>query len=237
MCDRMSEFFRFEDTTRDFPYYRHNPKLSKSAWIVLLLTIPISFIVYMLFGLESEMVGSILFALIMLVPLLYYSNWDISLLFHKPTKGEIKLAVMLFIGYMIYAIAVGEILEVIGQASTATGDYLGVTWEMLFALVFSMLGEELVKFIPLMFLMRFVYKYTSNRKLAIVVSTAIVLIFFGLLHYDPEVTPILSVLLIQGLGSIFELYGYIKTKNIFVPYLCHLLTDGLIFFMMLIGMA
>ena len=96
---------------------------------------------------------------------------------------------------------------------------------------------ELVKFIPLMFLMRFVYKYTSNRKLAIVVSTAIVLIFFGLLHYDPEVTPILSVLLIQGLGSIFELYGYIKTKNIFVPYLCHLLTDGLIFFMMLIGMA
>ncbi|WP_406534195.1 type II CAAX prenyl endopeptidase Rce1 family protein [Methanobrevibacter sp.] len=233
----MSEFFKFEDTTRDIPYYRHNPKLSKTAWIVLLLSIPISFIVYMIAGIESEMAGSILFVLIMLVPLMYYSDWDFSLIFHKPTKGEIKLAVMLFIGYMIYAIAVGEVLELIGQASTATGDYLGVTWEMLFALVFSMLGEELVKFIPLMFFMRFVFKYTNNRKLAIVVSAAIVLIFFGLLHYDAEVTPILSVLLIQGLGSIFEVYGYIKTKNMFVPYLCHLLTDGFIFLMMLIGLA
>ena len=233
----MSEFFKFEDTSRDFPYYRHNPKLSKTAWIVLLASIPISFLVYGVVGIESEMIGSILFALILLVPLMYFSNWDFSLLFHKPTKGEIKLAVLLFIGYLIYAIAVGEVLEVIGQASTATGDYLGVTWEMLFALVFSMLAEELVKFIPLMLFMRIVYKYTNNRKLAIVVSTAIVLVFFGLLHYDPEVTPLLSVLVIQGFGSIFELYGYIKTKNVFVPYLCHLLTDGIIFLMMLIGMA
>ena len=233
----MSEFFKFEDTSRDFPYYRHNPKLSKTAWIVLLASIPISFLVYGVVGIESEMIGSILFALILLVPLMYFSNWDFSLLFHKPTKGEIKLAVLLCIGYLIYAIAVGEVLEVIGQASTATGDYLGVTWEMLFALVFSMLAEELVKFIPLMLFMRIVYKYTNNRKLAIVVSTAIVLVFFGLLHYDPEVTPLLSVLVIQGFGSIFELYGYIKTKNMFVPYLCHLLTDGIIFLMMLIGMA
>lgn len=233
----MSEFFKFEDTSRDIPYYRHNPKISKTAWIVLLLSVPISFIAYVIVGFESEMLGSLVFALIMLVPLLYYSNWDFSLIFHKPTKGEIKLAVMLFIGYMIYAIVVGEVLELIGQASTATGDYLGVTWEMLFGLVFSMLGEELVKFIPLMFFMRFVYKYTNNRKLAIVVSTAIVLVFFGLLHYDPEVTPILSVLVIQGLGSIFEIYGYIKTKNLLVSYLCHLLTDGFIFLMMLIGLA
>ena len=233
----MSEFFKFEDTSRDFPYYRHNPKLSKTAWIVLLLSIPISFLVYGVVGIESEMIGSILFALTLLVPLMYFSNWDFSLLFHKPTKAEIKLAVLLFIGYLIYAIAVGEVLELIGQASTATGDYLGVTWEMLFALVFSMLAEELVKFIPLMLFMRIVYKYTNNRKLAIVVSTAIILVFFGLLHYDPEVTPLLSVLVIQGFGSIFELYGYIKTKNVFVPYLCHLLTDGIIFLMMLIGMA
>ena len=233
----MSEFFKFEDTSRDFPYYKHNPKLSKTAWIVLLASIPISFLVYGVVGIESEMIGSILFALTLLVPLMYFSNWDFSLLFHKPTKGEIKLAVLLFIGYLIYAIAVGEVLEVIGQASTATGDYLGVTWEMLFALVFSMLAEELVKFIPLMLFMRIVYKYTNNRKLAIVVSTAIVLVFFGLLHYDPEVTPLLSVLVIQGFGSIFELYGYIKTKNVFVPYLCHLLTDAIIFLMMLIGLA
>ncbi|WP_405267671.1 type II CAAX prenyl endopeptidase Rce1 family protein [Methanobrevibacter sp.] len=125
----------------------------------------------------------------------------------------------------------------ISQASTVTGDYLGVSWESLFSLVFSMLGEELVKFIPLMFFMRIIYKYTNNRKFAVIVSSVIVLIFFGLLHYDETATPLLSVLLIQGLGSIFELYGYAKTKNIFVPYLCHLLTDGFIFLAILIGTA
>ena len=230
----MSEFFKFEDTSRDFPYYRHNPKISKGAWVVLLLAIPISFLVYAIFAIEHEMIGSILFVLVLLIPLMYFSNWDFSLIFHKPTKSEIRLAVLLFIGYMIYAIAVGEVLDLIGQSSTVSGDYFGVNWEMLFSLVFSMLAEELVKFIPLMFFMRLLYKYTNNRKLSIVVSTAVILIFFGLLHYDPGITPIMSVLVIQGLGSIFELYGYIKTKNLFVPYLCHLLTDGFIFLLMLL---
>lgn len=230
----MSEFFKFEDTSRDFPYYRHNPKISKGAWIVLLLAVPISFLVYAIFAIEHEMIGSILFVLVLLIPLMYFSNWDFSLIFHKPTKSEIRLAVLLFIGYMIYAIAVGEVLDLIGQSSTVSGDYFGVNWEMLFSLVFSMLAEELVKFIPLMFFMRLLYKFTNNRKLSVAVSTAVILIFFGLLHYDPGITPILSVLVIQGFGSIFELYGYIKTKNLFVPYLCHLLTDGFIFLLMLL---
>lgn len=230
----MSEFFKFEDTSRDFPYYRHNPRISKGAWIVLLLTIPISFLVYAIFAIEHEMLGSILFALILLIPLMYFSKWDFSLIFHKPTKSEIKLAVLLFVGYMIYAIAMDGILELFEQTSAVTGDYFGLTWEMLFSLVFSMLAEELIKFIPLMFFMRFVFKFTNNRKLSVVVSSTIVLIFFGLLHYDPQVTPLISVLLIQGLGSIFEIYGYIKTKNLFVPYLCHLLTDGFIFLLILL---
>lgn len=233
----MSEFFKFEDASRDFPYYKHNPQLSKTAWIVLLLSIPISFLVYGIVGIESEMIGSFLFAAILLIPLLHYSNWDLSLIIQKPTKNEIKLAIILFISYIIYAIVVGEFLGIISQAPTATSDYLGVSWEMLFSLIFSMLAEELVKFIPLMFFMRFIYKFTYNRKLSVIISTIIILIYFGLLHYDPAATTILSVLAIQGAGSIFELYGYLKTKNLIVSYLCHLLTDGFIFLLILMGVA
>ena len=198
----MSEFFRFEDEGRDFPYYKHNPKISKTAWIVLLLTVPIAYLVYAIVGLKNEILGSFLFCIVMLVPLLYFSKWDYSLIFRKPTRREIKLAVLLFIGYMIYALALG--------------------------------GEELMKFIPLMFLMRAVYKFTENRKLAVIASSVIIMIYFGLLHYDVGTT-LLSVLLTQGLGTIFELYGYIKTKNLFVPYLCHLFTDAFIFIFVLLG--
>jgi len=46
-----------------------------------------------------------------------------------------------------------------------------------------------------------------------------------------------SVLLMQGLGSIFEFYGYIKTKNVFISYITHLLTDVFIFALIVVGMV
>jgi len=231
----MSEFFNFEDTDRDFPFYKQNPKLSKMAWIVLLASIPIAFILYGVIGLGSEYIGSLVFCLTMLIPLLYYSNWDFYLIFRNPSRSEIKLALLLFIGYIIYAIAIDAILSAITQAGEINPEAMGVTAEMTVSLIYSMMGEELVKFIPLMFLMRLFYKYSNNRKLSIALSTIIVLISFGLLHYTPGSTPLISVILIQGFGSLFEVYGYLKTKNLFVPYLSHLLTDGVIFMAMLLG--
>lgn len=232
----MSEFFRFEDDSRDFPYYRHNPRISKKAWIILLLLIPVSFLAYGTIAIDSEFTGSLVFCLILLVPVLYFSNWDYSLMFRKPTKKEIRLAVLLFIGYLIYAIAIGTVLDFFSQTSEVTSEYLGINLEALVSLVFSMMGEELAKFIPLMFFMRLFYKLTENRKASIVISSLIIMIYFGMLHYDPPVTPLLSALLTQGVGTIFELYGYIKTKNLFVPYMSHLITDAFIFTLSLMGL-
>lgn len=234
LSDMMVEYFNFENKERDIPYYNHNPRLTKHACIVLLSSVLISFIFYALFEDVSEFFASFIFCAILLVPLMYYSDWDFSLIFHRPTKSEIKLALILFIGYLIYAIILGGVIEALLSITTTTSE-LTVNAESLISLVFSMMAEELIKFIPFVFIMRLVYKSTSNRKLSIITSTFIVLIFFGLLHYDFE-TSIISVLLLQGLGSLFELYGYIKTKNLFVPYLSHLLTDAVIFILILFGL-
>ncbi len=231
----MSEFFKFEDTSRDFPFYKQNPKLSKMAWMVLLASIPIAFMLYLLIGIESEFIGSLIFCLTMLIPLLYYSNWDLSLIFHNPSRSEIKLAFLLFIVYIIYAFAMDTIIGAFSQPSEVSPEAIGITAEMTVSLIYSMMGEELVKFIPLMFLIRLFYKYTNNRKLSIVLSTIIVLISFGLIHYSPGLTSLTSVILIQGFGSMSELYGYLKTKNLFVSYITHLLTDGIIFMLILLG--
>lgn len=228
------KFLEF-DNTRDFPYYNNNPRISKSGWIVLLFLVPISLIVYFFFGNFSEILGSILFCLTLLIPLLYYSKWDYSLIFHKPTKNEIILAIIMFASYMVYAIVVGGILDMLNLSGAGIAESIDITWEMILGLIFSMMAEELVKFIPLMFFMRLFYKFTSMKKLSIVLSTTIVLIGFGLIHYDPSTTTIISVLILQGLGSIFEVYGYLKTKNLFVPYISHLLTDALIFILVMFG--
>lgn len=200
------KFLEF-DESRDFPFYRHNPRISSGGWLLLILSVPVALLVYALVGFESEIIASVLFCLIMLVPLLYFSKWDYSLMFRKPTKNEIILAILMFAGYMIYALCLGSVLDMVGlggvEASSA--EEVGVTIQSTVGLLFSMMAEELLKFIPLMFLMRLVYKFTDNLKISVAVSTALVLLGFGLLHYAPPTNTIVSVLLLQGLGSLFEM--------------------------------
>lgn len=221
------------DETRDYPYYKHNPKIAKWQWFVLIFLLPVALFCQVLF--PSEFIGSIFFCFALLIPLLYFSKWDYKLLFHKPTKNELILAVLMFAGYMIYAIVIGEILTVFNLAGPDMESAFPVDIMSIISLIFSMMGEELLKFIPLMLLLRLFYKFTDNLKISMIISVAIVLVCFGLMHYYPAENTIISVLLLQGLGSMFEMYGYIKTKNLFVPYIAHLLTDAIAFITIMMG--
>ena len=190
------------DEERDFPYYRHNPHISKGAWFVLLLLIPLSYILYILFSFD-ELLSSIIFCMVLLIPLLY-------------------------------SIAMASALEMF-HLLPANDTSLDLNIISLVSLLFSMMGEELLKFIPLMFFMRVFFKYTNKRNLSFVSSMVIVLIFFAFLHFDPSSTSIASVLLLQGVGSLVEMYGYAKTKNLFVPYMSHLFTDAFSFILIMLG--
>ena len=221
------------DENRDFPFYNEIPKMSKIGWFILLISVPVALFSYQYFGFfTNEFARSIFFLLIMLIPLLFFSDRDYSLFFKKPTKDELILAVLMFVAYFIYSLVMTYFLDANGLASIGSGDADIVP---IISLVFSMMAEELIKFIPLMFLLRVFFKYTSNRRLSIMVSSAITLIFFGLIHLEPGAS-LLSVLLIQGLGSISHLYVYLKSKNLFASYISHLLTDAIIMTMGLLGM-
>jgi len=212
----------FEDNKRDFPYYKKNPHIPKGGWIILLLSVAFAYVLYMIVSQYSEFLGSIVFCMSMFIPLMHFSNWNYDLIFHKPNKDEIKLAVLLFIGYIVYTIILILILDNLGMTTSDSSSFV-ITYETLVSLVFSMMGEELLKFIPLMFFMRFFYKFSNNRNVSIAFASIIVLSFFALLHYDGS---LMNVLIFQGLGSMFELAGYLKTKNLYVPYITHILTDA-----------
>ena len=217
---------------RDFPFYNEIPKMSKIGWLVLLVSVPVALFSfrYVCFY-SNEFAGSIVFLLIMLIPLLYFSDWNYSLFFRKPTKDELILAVVMFLAFFIYSLIMTPLLDASGLASTGSGDAEIIS---IISLVFSMMAEELMKFIPLMFLLRVLFKYTSNRRLSIMVSSAVTLVFFALIHLEPNVS-LLSVLLIQGLGSLFHLYVYLKTKNLFASYLSHLMTDAFVLITAMLG--
>lgn len=78
-------------------------------------------------------------------------------------------------------------------------------------LIFSLMTEELVKSVPFLFFMRVIYKYSDNRKLSIILSMLIVMVFFACLHAF-NLKMLIFALFIQGLGSIFELRIILKLK-------------------------
>lgn len=222
--------FKFEDDGYDFPFYNKNPYIPKWGWVVL-------FVVF-IFGsllLFSEKIHIlILSCIVYIVPVLYFLKWDYKAIFRMPSRRDILLVVVLFVGYLIYAVLMGAILEQFGIVSSGTVNPESVTVMSLVGLVFSVMAEEFLKFIPFMFLLRVIYKFSNNRKLSLIISVAIIMIMFASLHaYNPIM--FMFALCIQGFGSIFEFYGYIKTKNLMIPYLTHLFTDLFVFSIILLG--
>ena len=100
-------------------------------------------------------------------------------------------------------------------------------------LIVQLIGEELFKVILLIFVMSLVYYFSKNRKLSIISSVIMTMMVFGSIHEGAYGT-LLQVLLIQGVGSIFDLYAYMKTKNVFVSYIAHLLFDFIPYFIEII---
>ena len=216
------DFFKFEDKDSDFPIYNNNPHIPKTGWIVLFIALIIGFI----FMMGSKLTTAILSCLIPLIPLLYYLNWDYKLIFQKPKAKDIALAVALFACYILYAILMSTILGSFGI--TSEGLVTEFSLSAIVPLIFSIMGEELVKFIPFMFFLRLFFKYSNNRKLSVIASMIIIMVFFASIHaYDLKM--FLFALAIQGFGSIFEFIGYIKTKNLLIPYTTHLCTDVFIY--------
>lgn len=218
------DWFRFEDKDYDFPFYNRNPYIPKWGWVVLFIALFIGFIL----SISVKIHISILGCIVLIVPVLYFLKWDYHAIFRMPSLRDIALAVALFVGYMIYAMVIDAILSQFGIVSSGTVQLDSITAMDLIGSIFSLMGEELFKFILLMFFLRVIFKYSNNRKMSVILSVALVMVAFAALHaYNPIM--FIYALFMQGLGSIFEFYGYVKTKNILVSYLTHLLTDEVIF--------
>ena len=226
------DYINFENKNLDFPIYKKNPHVSKLGWFVLFFASIFGFLIQGFSG--SELLDGIMFMAIILIPLLYFLNWDYKAIFQKPKSKEIALAIALFVGYIIYAGLMSNALDYFSMNSTPTIEENAITAMSLIPLVFSLMGEELIKFIPFIFFLRLFYKYSNNRKLSIIASMILVMVFFGFLHVM-DVESIVGSLLLQGAGSIFEFYGYIKTKNILISYITHLCTDVFIFIIIILG--
>ncbi len=223
------DWFNFEDKELDLPFYNKNPYVPKWGWFVLFIALVLGVILT-----SDSIFVSIIECVILILPVMYFLKWDYRAIFQRPKARDIGLAIALFIGYMIYATVISYLLGLVGITSPGTVEESSVTIMSTISLIFSLMGEEFMKFIPFMFFLRVFYKYSNNRKLSIVISMLLVMIFFASMHaFDMKM--FIFAIFVQGFGSIFEFFGYIKTKNLWISYITHLCTDLFVFSLMLLN--
>ena len=225
----MSDFFKFEDENTDIPFYKGNPRLSLLDWGVVVFALVLSIVLLNVrLPLNSSEFAMLIF-LVLTLPALYicHGKWD--LFFRKPKRGDIKLIVLCLVGYYVYTFVITGLLGFMGLETNPSG-VLDSNMDLLFWIttLCQLMGEEFFKILMFIVFVALTYHFTKDRKISIYVGLVVICLAFGLVHYNAYGS-LAQILLIQGLGSLFEMYAYLKTKNVVVTYLLHVIMDAIPF--------
>ncbi len=214
------DFFKFEDTGIDFPFY--GPDYFPLNTYLKIIVLGLSIIT--IFILSGTLIGTV----VSLFLLAYVSNWDLSSIIKKPKLKDLKIIIPMLILETIvsFALVFGESFTPMYAIHIPVIQNSSEIIEIL-DFVFGIFGEELVKITILLFIAYIIYGLSHNRKLSIIIGSFISLTVFGLLHY-PVYNDVIHCILL-GYTSIFTLFTYLKTKNALSSYTVHIIYDIIIF--------
>ncbi len=227
----MADFFKFEETEFDFPFYNGTPALSKADWIIFLLAPAL--MIFFISGftehvpLINQIPGELyplIYCLVTLIPIAYVCKGKLGLLFKKVKASDFKIIIICFFAYFIYSIAVGYLLLSSGLKVTPNPVSEALSLKALIYILIQLLGEELFKVSLLILGMALLFHFTKDRKKALIFGALVSMLIFGLVHYGAY-NNVIHCLLVIGVGSLIHLYPYIKTKNIIVTYILHVMID------------
>ena len=232
-------WFKWERPGLDFPFYNDDSVPIWHGWLLLgvSLFVAVALNVSTFLPVDRSVFKIIVVFLIPLVTLLFVARSNIGTIIKKPRLGDIPLIIIVVVLDIAYSFAMGGLLHFVLGIPTQGNAVFGETMDAgFFALVFVQLfGEELFKTNMLLGILLLLFRRSGNRKSGVVIATFVTLLVFGLAHYAAYGS-LLQILLIQGLGSIICLFAYLKTKNMLVTYVAHLIIDFIPFGLATLGM-
>lgn len=235
------ESFKIEKDSGDFPYYAGEPqKLTVAQWMIMVLVLVGQFFIMSnvsLAFLPKIPATVVMDVFLVSVPmlLLWWFTKSTSLALFKPIKGRDVLTI---IKYTLLLIVVGIgstiLLKIAGfqtTANAASDQINGVSGYLLlfFDNVLSLFWEELISLIPFLAMMAGLKALGMNRKMNVILSALATSIFFGALHlpsYQWNIPMVFTSIVLLRL--VLDLL-YLKTKNIWITYVTHLLYDSFVF--------
>ena len=227
----MTDFFKFETVKEDLPFYNGVPEIPAWSWILLLAGL----VAYVMLvkHIPVEVDYSIFPIALMLsttLPILIVARGNYGYFFKKISRGDVKYIILTVVLSFIYSMVFGTLFIMTEGMPQGFPQLIGYeisiihTLQNIYPLVIQLMGEELSKVTIILIMMLVLYKFSKNRKASLAVSVFVALVFFGLMHAG-EYGSYLRVIVVQGIGSIFDVLLYLKTKNVFASYLAHLFYD------------
>lgn len=220
----IKEKFKFLDDGIDIPFYNDNPKLSTFEWLILLAAVLLVIGYLTVIPISNDYLSIAVF-LTCTIPALYICKGNYSLFFKKLRLKDIKIIILCVIAIYVYAGIIRAILAPFTEMPVHAGFQETITLITVINMFLEVMGEEFFKIFILLLVMYVIYKLTGNRNMSIITGLFVSMTIFGLAHYYAYDGKILQILLLQGLGSIFAYLAYLKTKNIWVTFLAHLIQN------------
>ena len=219
------DYFSFENQDYDIPFYRDNPRLSRSKLALLILGLVVSIItVYIMPVNQHYIIKAVIITLATLLPITYALKGYLKTIFRLPRLRDIITIFLGLIGYVILSALVSIVLNAFSIPSlqdNAISSDIGIS---MLSIIIQILGEELEKFIVIILVMLCAFRYIDRKK-SVILAIAVSQIFFAMMHIPAYGFNVAYLLLSLGVAFSILPVIYLKTKNITVAYLTHLLID------------
>lgn len=220
-----NDFFKFEDKEYDLPFLNGDPRFTTKNVIILLIGFLIAAAApFIIPPTGNQSLKALIITLAPLLTVVYVFKDDMSNIIRKPRLKDILIVIIGFVLMLVFDVITGILISVLGLPVLTDSSVNGSMFSMAIRLLVQLFGEELIKFIPLVISAAFLYKYIG-RKAAIVGAVIISQILFSFIHIPAYGFSILFLLIAIGLNSIVLPLVYVKTKNLALCYLIHLLYD------------
>lgn len=209
--------FWWERSGLDFPLYRDPGVSAVGAWVLIVSTM--SVLAYLFLPVrESPAFKALVVLLVPLLTYLWVSRADLGGIVLRPRWADAGLVLAAVVLQVLYTFVVARALESVpgfGPYGNGVG-YGSVDVGRVVLALLQLVGEELFKVNQFLGTLTLLYRATGRRGMCVVVSAILCLLAFALGHL-PACESLSFVLVFQGLGSVFCVFAYLKSKNVLIP--------------------
>ena len=217
-----NEYFQLENKDYDIPFYRQNPKLTSGQLAALIISAVLTFAISFLD--TTQLLKAILFLIVPTSTVYYALNGNMSEIFRMPERKDILYILIFLIIFFILSIMSNAVLKALAIAIPRHLPLDSSPVIMVIAVIIQLVGEELYKFILLVLPMIFLFK-RIGRRTSLIAGIIFSQLVFSLSHAHAYSFNIPYILLAIGIPSVIFPLLYLRTKNITVTYIAHLIWD------------